>query len=70
MKYAVNIAREFGENTIKTLFINSFTNENEWKVCIDNIRFALLTSRCSTEVNIIERDDEWKIAHIIFRNID
>ena len=66
MKYAINIAREFGLNTIKTLFINSFDNEERWKAGIQSLCTALAVNKCLVEINTIERDD-WRIAHIIFK---
>ena len=66
MKYAINIAREFGTNTIKTLFINSFDNEEKWYDAIQTLGQALELCDLVVEYTEIERDD-WKIAHIIFK---
>ena len=68
MKYAVNIAREFGENTIKALFINRFDDEEKWNDSIQTLSQALELCELEVECSIIERE-EWKIAHIIFREV-
>lgn len=70
MKYAVNIAREFGENTLKTLFINSYDDREEYARATLSLASALEKAGLEVDVNVIEREDEWTIAHIIFRGID
>lgn len=65
MKYALNIARDFGTNTIKTLFIQSFDNQDQLTKAIESMSKALADCNCLIEISTIERDD-WKITHIIF----